>query len=89
MGLDDFGSGYSGLIYLRRFAFDKIKIDRSFVQSLESSGEGAIILEHVVNLGHALGLTVTVSDPHDEGRDQVSSDKHSSISSAGTGGEKW
>ncbi len=58
-GLDDFGSGYSGLIYLRRFAFDKIKIDRSFVQALESSGEGAIILEYVVNLGHALGLTVT------------------------------
>ena len=59
MGLDDFGSGYSSLIYLRRFAFDKIKIDCSLVQSLEGSGEGAIILEYIVKLGHALGLTVT------------------------------
>ena len=59
MGLDDFGSGYSSMIYLRRFAFDKVKIDRAFLQSLETSGEGAIILEYIVSLGHALGLTVT------------------------------
>ena len=59
MGLDDFGSGYSSMIYLRRFAFDKIKIDRAFLGSLETSGEGAIILESIVSLGHALGLTVT------------------------------
>ena len=59
MGLDDFGSGYSSMIYLRRFAFDKIKIDRAFLASLEASGEGAIILESIVSLGHSLGLTVT------------------------------
>ena len=59
MGLDDFGSGYSSMIYLRRFAFDKVKIDRGFLQSLETSGEGAIILEYIVSLGHALGLSVT------------------------------
>lgn len=66
MGLDDFGSGYSSMIYLRRFAFDKVKIDRAFLQSLESSGEGAIILEYIVSLGHALGLSVTA-----EGVEQV------------------
>ena len=59
LGLDDFGSGYSSMIYLRRFAFDKIKIDRAFLESMEFSGEGAIILESIVTLGHALGLTVT------------------------------
>ena len=59
MGLDDFGSGYSSMIYLRRFAFDKVKIDRAFLGSMETSGEGAIILESIVSLGHALGLTVT------------------------------
>ena len=59
MGLDDFGSGYSSMIYLRRFAFDKIKIDRAFLESMEMSGEGAIIMESIVSLGHALGLTVT------------------------------
>ena len=59
MGLDDFGSGYSSMIYLRRFAFDKVKIDRALLQSLETSGEGAIILEYIISLGHALGLSVT------------------------------
>jgi len=58
MVLDDFGTGYSSLIYLRRFAFDKIKIDRSFLQTMEPSGESAIIIESIVHLGRALGLTV-------------------------------
>ena len=69
MGLDDFGSGYSSLIYLRRFAFDKIKIDRSFLQALEMTGEGAIIFEYIVSLGHALGLSVTAEGV--ERQDQV------------------
>jgi EAL domain-containing protein (putative c-di-GMP-specific phosphodiesterase class I) len=59
MALDDFGNGYSSLIYLRRFAFDKIKIDRSFLESMEMQGESAIIVESIVRLGKALGLTVT------------------------------
>lgn len=59
MALDDFGSGYSSLIYLRRFAFDKIKIDRSFLESMEPQGESAVIIDSIVKLGHALGLTVT------------------------------
>src|SRR5579875_1215947 len=59
MVLDDFGSGYSSLIYLRRFAFDKIKIDRSFLESMEMTGESAIIVESIVGLGRSLGLTVT------------------------------
>ncbi len=59
MALDDFGTSYSSLIYLRRFAFDKIKIDRSFLASLEGTGENAIIVHSVVHLGRALGLTVT------------------------------
>ena len=59
MALDDFGSGYSSLIYLRRFAFDKIKIDRSFLESMEMTGESAIIVQSIVALGRSLGLTVT------------------------------
>ena len=59
LALDDFGTGYSSLIYLRRFAFDKIKIDRSFLEAVESTGESAIIVHSVVHLGRALGLTVT------------------------------
>ena len=66
MGLDDFGSGYSSMIYLRRFAFDKVKIDRAFLQTLETSGEGAIILEYIISLGHALGLSVTAEGVEQE-----------------------
>jgi diguanylate cyclase (GGDEF)-like protein len=69
MGLDDFGSGYSSMIYLRRFAFDKIKIDKALLASMETSGEGAIIVDSIISLGHALGLTVTAEGV--EERDQV------------------
>jgi diguanylate cyclase (GGDEF)-like protein len=70
LALDDFGTGYSSLIYLRRFAFDKIKIDRSFLQSMESTGESAIIVHSVVQLGRALGLTVTAEgiETHEQHR---------------------
>jgi diguanylate cyclase len=69
MALDDFGNGYSSLIYLRRFAFDKIKIDRSFLEAMEMSGESAIIVDSIVKLGRALGLTVTAEGIESE--DQV------------------
>lgn len=58
LALDDFGIGYSSLIYLRRFAFDKIKIDRSFLEYMETTGESAILVHSVVHLGRALGLRV-------------------------------
>lgn len=58
LALDDFGVGYSSLIYLRRFAFDKIKIDRSFLESMEATGESAILVHSIVHLGRALGLQV-------------------------------
>ena len=56
MALDDFGVGYSSLMYLRRFPFDKIKIDRSFVETIEAAGESAVLLSTIIELGHALGL---------------------------------
>ena len=58
IAMDDFGTGYSSLSYLRRFPFDKIKIDKSFVQNLQL-GEGSIeIVRAVVGLGKALGMDV-------------------------------
>ncbi len=59
LAIDDFGTGYSSLIYLRRFAVDKIKIDRAFVESLEPNSEAETLLTSIVQLGRALGLTVT------------------------------
>jgi len=56
--LDDFGTGYSSLSYLRKFKVDKIKIDGSFVQHLDDTGDSAAIVSAVLALGWALGLTV-------------------------------
>ncbi|MBZ6400484.1 MAG: EAL domain-containing protein [Kalamiella piersonii] len=59
IALDDFGTGYSSLNYLSTFPVDKIKIDRSFTQSLGVAENSVAIIESVVKLGHAMGLTVT------------------------------
>jgi diguanylate cyclase (GGDEF)-like protein len=60
IALDDFGSGYSNLGYLQRFPLDKLKIDRSFVTALGESPNGGVIIQAIVALGRALGLTVVV-----------------------------
>jgi diguanylate cyclase (GGDEF)-like protein len=60
IALDDFGSGYSNLGYLQRFPLDKLKIDRSFVAALGSSANGGVIIQAMVALGRALGLSVLV-----------------------------
>jgi diguanylate cyclase (GGDEF)-like protein len=60
IALDDFGSGYSNLGYLQRFPLDKLKIDRSFVNALGTSANGGVIIQAIVALGRALGLTVLV-----------------------------
>ncbi len=57
--LDDFGTGYSSLQYLRRFPFDKLKIDSSFVRSIETAPDAASIVHAVVSLGRGLGMKVT------------------------------
>lgn len=56
IALDDFGTGYSSLSYLRSFPFDKVKIDRSFVEDLGSSSNGHAIIRAITTLADALGM---------------------------------
>jgi diguanylate cyclase (GGDEF)-like protein/PAS domain S-box-containing protein len=58
VALDDFGTGYSSLSYLRRFPFDKIKIDRSFITDLPRSEESTAIVRAIVGLGRSLKARV-------------------------------
>ena len=68
IALDDFGTGYSSLNYLSTFPVDKIKIDRSFTQSLGVAENSVAIIESVVKLGHAMGLTVTAEGVETQGQ---------------------
>jgi EAL domain-containing protein (putative c-di-GMP-specific phosphodiesterase class I) len=59
IAMDDFGTGYSSLSYLRSFPFDRIKIDRAFVQDLGRKPDCIAIFETIVGLGRGLGIATT------------------------------
>jgi diguanylate cyclase (GGDEF)-like protein len=59
IALDDFGTGYSSLSYLSRFQFNKIKIDRSFVNDMNTRNDALSIVRAITALGADLGMTVT------------------------------
>ncbi len=59
IALDDFGTGYSSLYHLRNLKFDKIKIERTFVDNMERDPEAFAIVRALLGFGHGLGLTVT------------------------------
>ncbi|MDO8376688.1 MAG: EAL domain-containing protein, partial [Aquabacterium sp.] len=59
ISMDDFGTGYSSLSYLRSFPFDKIKIDRSFIQDAARGGDALAIVGAISSLGRSLGMSTT------------------------------
>jgi diguanylate cyclase (GGDEF)-like protein len=59
IALDDFGTGYSSLYHLRELKFDKLKIDRSYVDSITMSDERAKLVDAIIKLGSSLGLSTT------------------------------
>lgn len=61
IALDDFGTGYSSLYHLRELKFDKLKIDRSYVDTITMSEERAKLVDAIINLGLSLGL-VTMAE---------------------------
>lgn len=67
IAMDDFGTGYSSLTTLRAFPFDKIKVDRSFVRSVNANEEVAVILRAVCDLAQVLRLPVLAEGVETEG----------------------
>ena len=59
IAMDDFGTGYSSLSYLRKFPFDKIKIDRCFISGLSDNNDSVAIVQAVANLAGSLRMTTT------------------------------
>ncbi|HEX8442174.1 MAG TPA: EAL domain-containing protein [Allosphingosinicella sp.] len=66
LALDDFGTGYSSLAHLRALPFDRIKIDRSFVSSINDNPESAAIVNAITRLADSLNLAVTAEGIEDE-----------------------
>lgn len=65
IAIDDFGSGYSALSYLRDLPIDEVKLDRGFIASIPVDERAAAVVRAVVDLAHVLGLTVVVEGVED------------------------
>ncbi|MBO9712925.1 EAL domain-containing protein [Sphingomonas sp.] len=65
IALDDFGTGYSSLAHLRALPFDRIKIDKSFVMSLNENADSAAIVNAIISLGASLNLPITAEGVED------------------------
>jgi diguanylate cyclase (GGDEF)-like protein len=66
LAIDDFGTGYSSMAYLRQFPVDVIKIDRSFISGIADSGEAAVLIRTLVQMGQALGIETLAEGIEDD-----------------------
>ena len=71
IALDDFGTGYSSLSYLKRFPFDKIKIDRCFVADIAEAGGSPVIVQAVVNIAAASSMTTVAEGVETEAQREM------------------
>jgi len=73
--LDDFGTGYSSLSYLKRFPIQTLKIDRSFINSLESDINDQFLVSAIISMGHSLNLSVVAEGVETRGQLQYLMEK--------------
>ncbi len=66
ISIDDFGTGYSSLAYLRRLDVDRLKVDQTFVRGLTDDADAAAIVSAVIQMAHALSLSVVAEGVEDE-----------------------
>ncbi|WP_236207630.1 bifunctional diguanylate cyclase/phosphodiesterase [Pseudomonas tohonis] len=71
LNMDDFGTGYSSLGYLRTYPFDSIKIDKRFIASLAKGGNDRTIVQAIIHLGRAMGMTVTAEGVETEDQYEI------------------
>ena len=71
IAMDDFGTGYASLNYLTRFPVKKIKIDRSFIDTLGISPQTSAIVSSIVGLGQSLNVTITAEGVETEGQAEM------------------
>ena len=68
LSMDDFGTGFSSLSYLRNFPFDKIKIDQSFIRNLVEDGRSKTIVRAITGLAQSFGMTTTAEGVETRGQ---------------------
>jgi EAL domain-containing protein (putative c-di-GMP-specific phosphodiesterase class I) len=70
IAMDDFGTGYSSLSYLRTFPFDKIKIDKSFIDHVSDKEDCASIVQAVITMAERLGMSTVAEGVETDGQRQ-------------------